>query len=121
MADILRFAHDHVDDLVAMGEAGHLFGPDMCGSYIGDDDLRAAFRTGMTDLIRRTITEGPLRRGAHYELIAANYDNTNDVTIAEFRPHINPLHRQRFHGGTAGPNLDPPTLAKRDEKMRQAR
>lgn len=120
MSSICRYRGDRVDDLVAMGEAGHLFGPDICGSYIGGDDLRVAFRTGMTDVIRTAAT-GELPKGAHYELVSASYDDTHDMTIAEFRPHINPLHRQRFHGGTAGPNLDPPTLAKRDEKMRNAK
>jgi hypothetical protein len=120
MSSICRYRGDRVDDSVAMGEAGHLFGPDICGSYIGDDDVRVAFRTGITDLVQRAIHQG-LPTGAHYELVAASYDDTRDVTIAEFKPHINPLHRQRFHGGSAGPNLDPPTLAKRDKQMKQAR
>lgn len=117
MSSICRYRGDRVDDLVAMGEAGHLFGPDICGSYMSRDDIANACRLGMTDLIRTAAT-GELPKGAHYELVSASYDDTHDMTIAEFKPHINPLHRQRFHGGTAGPNLDPPTLAKRDEKMR---
>jgi hypothetical protein len=121
MGEVLRYRGDRVDDLVAMGEAGHLFGPDICGSSgVSREDVANACRLGMTDVVR-IAASGELPKGAHYELVSASYDDTHDVTIAEFRPHINPLHRQRFHGGAAGPNLDPPTLAKRDEKMRHAK
>lgn len=119
MADTLHYEGDCVDDLVAMGEAGHLFGPDICGSYLSREDIANACRLGMTDVMR-SVASGELPKGAYYELVSASYDSVADVTIAEFKPHINPLHRHRFHGGTAGPNLDPPTLAKRDEQMRSA-
>lgn len=117
MSSACRYRGDLVDDLVAMGEAGHLFGPDICGTRMSDEDVANACRLGMTDVVRAAAT-GELPKGALYELVSASYDDTHDVTIAEFKPHINPLHRMRYHGGDAGPNLDPPTLAKRDEKMR---
>lgn len=120
MPSFARYRNDRVDDLVAMAEAGHLFGPDICGSRMSRADVANACRLGMTDVIRAAAS-GELPKGALYELVSASYDDTHNVTIAEFKPHVNPLHRQRFHGGTAQPNLDPPTLAKRDEQMQQAK
>lgn len=121
MPSVARYRGDRVDDLIEMGEAAHLFGPDICGSNgVSRQDIANACRLGMTDVLRAANTAG-LPKGALYELVSASYDDTNNVTIAEFKPHVNPLHRARFHGGTAEPNLDPPTLAKRDEQMQQAR
>lgn len=86
-----------VDNLVAMAEAGHLFGPDICGPAPAGQVLG---------------------RGAFYELDAAEYDPGTDRTTARFRPHVAPTHdRVRYHGGDAAPPDDDagPTLHRRDE------
>jgi hypothetical protein len=75
-----HYRGDKTDALVAMAEAGHLFGPDNCGPR----------------------PQGAvLGRGAFYELVEAEYDPATDVTLARFRPHIDPRARIRYHGGDA--------------------
>lgn len=109
-----NYRGDHVDELVAQGESGHLFGPDICGVGVGnDEDIANACRLGMTDVVRRAATQ-TLGSGAHYELVAATYDAETDLTTADFRPHVNPLHRTRYHGGTGQPSNEPPRLAQHD-------
>lgn len=74
MPSCCHYRGDRVADLEAQRATGHLFGPDICG---------------------------PDGRGAHYELIAATYDSTTDITTAEFRPYVPPTQRGRirYYGG----------------------
>jgi hypothetical protein len=80
MSSTCHYPGLRVDELVAMAEAGHLFGPDICGPPHPGEILG---------------------RGALYELVEAEYDELNDRTIARFRPHIDPRARIRYHGGDA--------------------
>lgn len=89
-----------VDELVAMAEAGHLFGPDNCGpAHPGEI----------------------LGRGALYELVEAEYDSDTDQTTARFKPHIDPRARIRYHGGEGSDDEQPmiggvdTTIARQDD------
>lgn len=116
MPNVLHFRGNVVDDIVAQGEEGHLFGPDVCGpGRATPEDLRNAFRTGALDVVRRATAE-VLLRGAFYEVTAAHYDPETDVTTASFVPFVDPRQRVRYHGGDANPNdqLTGPTLHRKD-------
>lgn len=116
MSDILHYRGNVVDELIAQGEARHVFGPDICGSGgMSDEDVAAACRVGAYDIVRAAAAEG-LRKGAFYEVTAAHYDPETDLTTASFVPFIDPRQRVRYHGGAADPRdqLTGPTLHQRD-------
>jgi hypothetical protein len=109
---VLHYRGNVVDEIVAQGEARHLFGPDICGSGgATDEDISNAFRVGM-----RLPAPEVLRRGAFYEVTAAHYDPDTGITTASFVPYVDPRQRVRYHGGTANPDdqLSGPTLHNRD-------
>src|SRR6201995_5531744 len=111
----LHYRGNVVDAIVAMGEAGHMFGPDICGSGgLTMADARTAVRTGAYDIVRRN--REVLLRGALWEVTAAHYDPDTDMTTAAFQPYVDPMQRLRYHGGAGDPNdqLSGPTLHRRD-------
>jgi hypothetical protein len=114
MPNQLRYQGDRTADLLAQVEAGHLFGPDMCGpTRVAYADLRWAMITRMYDHVA-AYRQSPMPAGAYYELAEAEYDPAADVTVAQFRPHVDPRSRIRYHGGTAELE-DQPVLVGRDD------
>lgn len=95
MSNTLHYKGDQLDNLRAMAEAGHLFGPDICG----------AARPGEI-----------LGQGAYYEFVGGEYDPETDVTTANFKPWVDPRARIRYHGGddTEPDTIGAPTLAAKD-------
>jgi hypothetical protein len=99
-----NYRGDRLESLEAMSNAGHLFGPDMCGPG----------RPGEI-----------LGHGAYYELVGAEYDPETDMTRAEFKPHVrqNVRERVRYFGGDGQevppPDHGEPTLHTRDNIRRR--
>src|ERR1700760_3510248 len=88
----LHYRGNVVDAIVAMGEDGHMFGPDICGSGgLNKVDTRIAVRTGAYDILRRN--REVLLRGAVWEVTAAHYDPDTDMTTAAFQPWVDPMQR----------------------------
>lgn len=113
MPNQTRYQGDRTADLLAQVEAGHLFGPDMCGSARwAYSELSWAMKTGYY-LPLSQFRQEPLPSGAYYELAEAEYDPEADITVAQFRPHVDPRSRLRYHGGETELE-DQPTLTGRD-------
>lgn len=94
-----HYRGDVVDALIEQAEAGHLFGPDQCGDRkVTEAEAREACLVGPISVLRQYIDQGS-PQGARYQLTEATYDPDTDRTIADFKPHINPLDAVRYFGG----------------------
>lgn len=115
MPSIARYRGDQTENLLAMSEANHLFGPDMTGDRgLRDDEIGHAMRTGLYDMLRRIVEGGVLPAGAYYTIHEAEYDPVTDLTTATFRPYVDPRQRLRNYGGDAVLD-ETPTLRGRDD------
>jgi hypothetical protein len=101
MTNQLTYQGDRTTDLLAQVEDGHLFGPDLCGTTRwAYKDLGWAMSTGFYAALAG-FRQSPMPAGAFYELAEAEYDFEANVTVAKFRPHVDPRSRIRYHGGDA--------------------
>jgi len=114
MPNQLHYQGDRTTDLLAQVEAGHLWGPDLCGNARWSwFDVCWAMKTGLYAVVSEYV-QTPMPQGAWYELAEAEYDESTDVTTAQFRPHVDPRTRIRYHSGDDTQLDEQPTLSGRD-------
>lgn len=112
----LTYPGDVVEALAEQATAGtgHVFGPDICGPRPSREDIANAIRLGDQHTMNFAKQ---LPSGARWELVEATYDEDRDVTIAKFKPYLDPRQRLRFVGGAQPDDLETRKLTDADDTI----
>lgn len=116
MPNRLTYRGDVTDELAHQATAGrgHVFGPDLCGPRVSRQDAANGIRLGDVRTVE-AAKRAPV--GASWELVEATYDEDRDVTVALFKPYLDPRQRLRYVGGDFNPDDDHRKLTNADDTI----